>query len=328
MIKVAAFNCRKDELEYFHKYSRELGIELVLIDESPSLDNLELVKGCQAVSVITSPISGELIEGFKELGVLAISTRTVGYEHVDWVRAAELGVRVSNVGYSPDTVAEYAVMSILMCLRRMKTILMRAEAQDYSLIDVRGKELCRLTVGVIGTGRIGETVIRDLSGFGCRVLAYDLHEKESVRARAEYVPLEQIWAECDVITLHTPATGETHHLINAETIGRMKDGVVIVNTARGTLIDTPALIEALEQGKIGAAALDVVEHETGIYYKDFKYRPVAHREMAVLKAMPNVLMTPHTAFFTDEAVGNMVEYSLRSCALAAKGETDPWQVGR
>lgn len=326
MVKVAAFNCRKDELEFFHKYSEELGIELLIIDESPSLKNLDLVRGCQAVSVITTPISGELIEGWKELGILAISTRTVGYEHVDCTRAAELGIPVSNVGYSPDTVAEYAVMSILMALRRMKTILLRAEAQDYSLTDVRGKELCRLTVGVIGTGRIGETVIRDLSGFGCRILAYDLHEKESVKAMAEYASLERIWAECDVITLHAPSTAETHHLINKESIGRMKDGVVIVNTARGTLIDTPALIEALESGKIGAAALDVVEHETGIYYKDFKYQPVAHHEMAILKAMPNVLMTPHTAFFTDEAVGNMVEYSLKSCVLAANGERDPWQV--
>lgn len=325
-MKIAAFNCRTDELDLFTRYGEELGAELVLLPDTPCVSNAHLVDGCQAVSVITTEIGSELLEMWKEYGIQAVSTRTVGYEHVNYKRAAELGIAVSHVGYSPNTVAEYTVMCILMAIRRMKTILLRSIGQDYSLVDVRGCELKNLTAGVIGTGRIGETVIRNLSGFGCRILAYDICEKDSVKGYAEYVPLEMIFRECDVITMHAPATDETYHLIDEAAIRQMKDGVVIINTARGTLIDTPALIHNLETGKVGAAALDVIENEMGIYYGDYKYQPVNNHEMAILKAMPNVLMTPHTAFFTDEAVSNMIEYSLRSCIRTINGEPDPWRV--
>lgn len=326
MIKIAAFSCREDEFDLFRYFEGKMGIEVVLSPEKPTLANAGFVEGCQAVSVITTAISGELIEAWSRYGVKVISTRTVGYEHIDYRSAAKLGITVSNVSYSPDTVAEYAVMSILMAIRKMKTIMMRSMVQDYSLSQLRGREIRKMTVGVIGTGKIGETVIRDLSGFGCRLLAYDLYEKESVKQSAQYVPLEQIFTDCDVITMHTPATEDTYHLINAATISRMKDGVIIINTARGTLIDTGALIHALEAGKIGAAVLDVVEHETGIYYTDFKYTPVRHHEIAILSAMPNVVMTPHTAFFTDEAVSDMIEFSLSSCINTIQGKSNPWKV--
>lgn len=325
-MKIAAFNCREDELEFFERYGKQYGADVTVCPYSPTKRNLELAKGCQAVSMITTPIDAEMIETLHDYGVQVISTRTVGYEHIDCKRASELGMVVSNVGYSAHTVAEYAVMSILMAIRKMKAIMTRYIGQDYSLSGVRGRELCSMTVGVIGTGRIGETVIRNLSGFGCRILAYDLKEKDSVKAYAQYVSLEEIWKQCDVITLHTPATEETYHLINQNTIKQMKDGVVIVNTARGTLVHSGDLIAALESGKIGAAALDVIEKEGKIYYKDFKYNPTGHHEMAVLNAMPNVLMTPHTAFFTDQAVGDMVELSIKSCVLTINGEENPWRV--
>lgn len=326
MWKIAAFNCREDELGYFKEYGKKYGVEMVLSGKTPVPETIDIAKGCQGVSVITTPITAEILEKFHEYGVKVVSTRTVGYEHIDYRRAAELGIVVSNVSYTPHTVAEYAVMSILMVLRKMKTIMTRYMGQDYSLAGVRGRELCHQTVGVIGTGRIGETVIQNLSGFGCRILAYDLHEKETVKAYAEYASLEHIWKECDVITLHAPATEESFHMINADTIRQMKDGVVIVNTARGLLIDTDALIQGLVEGKIGAAALDVIENEGKIYYKDFKYEIVNHTQMTVLNAMPNVLMTPHTAFFTDEAVGNMVEYSIKSCIQTIEGNENPWKI--
>ena len=179
------------------------------------------------MSTITTPIDGATVETFHELGVKVISTRTVGFEHIDCKRASELGIVVSNVGYSAHTVAEYAVMSILMAIRKMKAIMTRYIGQDYGLEGIRGRELCSMTVGVIGTGRIGETVIRNLSGFGCRILAYDLYQKDSVKQYAEYVSLEELWKQCDVLTLHTPATEETYHLIRKETISQMKDKVVI-----------------------------------------------------------------------------------------------------
>lgn len=325
-MKMAVYSCRPDERGLFEKYGKELGVDLVFSSRRADLANAALAEGCQGISVITKPVGRELIDLWHGYGVKVISTRTVGYEHVDYRYAAKLGIGVSNVSYTPHTVAEYTVMAILMTIRKMKTILTRYMVQDFSLEQVRGRELCHMTVGVIGTGQIGETVIRNLSGFGCRILAYDIVEKDSVRAWGEYVPLETLYRESDIITLHTPATEQTMHMINEESIGAMKDGVCIINMARGSLIDTDALIRGLESGKVGAAALDVIEKEGEIYYKDFKYAPAGHHQMAVLQSMPNVLMTPHTAFFTNEAVGDMIRYSIESCLNTAMGRPDRFRI--
>lgn len=325
-MKMAVYSCRPDERGLFEKYGKELGVDLVFSSRRADLTNAALAEGCQGVSVITKPVGRELINLWHGYGVKVISTRTVGYEHVDYRYAAKLGIGVSNVSYTPHTVAEYTVMAILMTIRKMKTILTRYMVQDFSLEQVRGRELCHMTVGVIGTGQIGETVIRNLSGFGCRILAYDIVEKDSVRAWGEYVPLETLYRESDIITLHTPATEQTMHMINEESIGAMKNGVCIINMARGSLIDTDALIRGLESGKVGAAALDVIEKEGEIYYKDFKYAPAGHHQMAVLQSMPNVLMTPHTAFFTNEAVGDMIRYSIESCLNTAMGRPDRFRI--
>lgn len=325
-MKMAVYSCRPDERGLFEKYGKELGVDLVFSSRRADLTNAALAEGCQGVSVITKPVGRELIDLWHGYGVKVISTRTVGYEHVDYRYAAKLGIGVSNVSYTPHTVAEYTVMAILMTIRKMKTILTRYMVQDFSLEQVRGRELCHMTVGVIGMGQIGETVIRNLSGFGCRILAYDIVEKDSVRAWGEYVPLETLYRESDIITLHTPATEQTMHMINEESIGAMKNGVCIINMARGSLIDTDALIRGLESGKVGAAALDVIEKEGEIYYKDFKYAPAGHHQMAVLQSMPNVLMTPHTAFFTNEAVGDMIRYSIESCLNTAMGRPDRFRI--
>lgn len=312
-MKIAVYNCREDEASLFKTYGKEYDVELSLSPLPPTPETASLAEGCDAVDIITTPVGRELIDIWHSYGIKAIATRTVGYEHVDYKYAAELGISVSNVSYTPHTVAEYTVMAMLMSIRKMKTILTRYMGQDFSLKDIRGKELCNMTVGVIGTGKIGETVIKNLSGFGCRILAYDIYQKDSVKALAEYCDLDTLYRESDLITLHTPATEETCHMINKKTIHSMKDGVILINMARGVLIETADLIEALESGKVSAAALDVVEGESAIYYKDFKYKPVGHHEMAILQTMPNVLMTPHTAFFTDEAVGDMVRYSIEHC---------------
>jgi D-lactate dehydrogenase len=181
-------------------------------------------------------------------------------------------------------------------------------------------------VGVIGSGRIGASVVQSLSGFGCRILAYDLYEKDEVKQLAAYVPLEQIWKEADVITLHMPLTGENHHIINADTIAKMKDGVIIVNTARGALIDSEALIDAIEHGKIGAAGLDVVENEFGLYYYDHKSDILKNRELAMLRSFPNVTVSHHMAFYTENYVETVVKDSLMSCKLYMEGKENPWEV--
>lgn len=325
-MELAAYSYREDEREFFEKFGKQYGVKVRLIKEAPSPENTALAAGCESVSVITTAITDKIIERWHEAGVRCISTRTIGYEHIDCEKAWELGMTVSNVSYSSGSVADYTVMMILMVIRRIKYIMKRFEAQDCSLFMKRGRELANMTVGVIGTGKIGEHVIKNLSGFGCRVLAYDLYPKESVGRMAQYVDFDTLLGESDVITLHTPATPESLHMICRESIEKMKDGAVIINTARGSLIDTDDLIDALESGKIGAAGLDVIENEMGIYYGDHRYKVIHNRQRAVLNEMPNVLLLPHTAFFTDQAVSDMVEYSIVSCLNTVEGRENPWEI--
>lgn len=310
-MKIAAYNYRDfDEAKYFEQFGKQYNVEIVPIRETPTPGNASLAKDCEGVSVITTPITEDIIKVWKDMGVKHISTRTIGYDHVDVAAAKKYGLAVSNVTYSTGSVADYTVMLILMALRRMKSIIKRAEGMDYSLNGNIGREIGDLTIGVVGTGKIGTHVIRNLSGFGCRILAYDPFENEEVKEYAAYCSLTELMEQSDVITFHTPATESSFHMVNAESLASMKDGVVIINTARGSIIETPAFIDALESGKVGAAALDVIENELGIYYGDYKYQVLGHREMAILKDLPNVLMLPHMAFYTENAVSDMVEHSI------------------
>ncbi len=325
-MKFLAFNVRPDEREHFEETAARLGADIVMRTDTPSPENADAVKGMDGLSIITQPVSAALLEAWAERGIRAVSTRTVGFDHIDLAAATRLGIAVSNVSYTPHTVAEYTVMAMLMCLRNMKLIMRRFDAGDFGLEGVRGRELGRCTVGVVGTGRIGAWVVHPLKPFGCRVLANDVRENPEVQGLAEYVSRGELFRQSDIITFHTPAVPDTFHLVNRDTLASMKPGVILINMSRGTVVDTEALIEALESGRVGAAALDVLENETAIYYRDFKGRPVPHREMNTLASMPNVLLTPHTAFFTREAVADMVEYSLQSLALAAQGKEDPRRV--
>lgn len=319
-MKILAYSVREDERSFFERYANMYEAEVVMREEAPSLENAGQMEGCTCVSIITTPVDRELICRWKEAGVRHISTRTVGYDHIDCQAAEEMGITVSNVSYSPYSVADYTVMLILMAVRRVGIITRRYLGQDFTLQGVRGREMRNLTVGVVGTGKIGETVIGHLKGFGCRILACDLCEKETVTAMgARYVSLDELFREADVITLHAPSTKDSSHMVNRRSIAGMKDGVILVNTARGSLIDTDALIEGLESGKIGGAALDVLEDEQRVYYKDYKDANIRHRQMTVLANTPGVIMTPHTAFFTDQAVSDMVEYSILSCKNAGSG---------
>lgn len=326
-MKVFVFNYRDfDEAEYFTKESEALGVELGICRETPTLANIDLAAGYDCISIITTPIDAALMKRIKELGIKMVSTRTIGYDHVDIKAAKELGIKVSNATYSPNGVADYAIMLMLMASRKMKHIMERADIRDFSLKGIQGREFASFTVGIIGTGRIGRTVVRHLSGFGCRILAYDLYESEEVKQYATYVPLEEIWQQCDLISFHAPLTDENFHMVNAETIAKMKDRVILVNTARGGLIDSQALIDAIESGKVGAAALDVVENEFNLYYYDLKSQVLQNRELAILKSFPNVIVTPHMAFYTDRDVHDMVYASLKSCLLEEAGEENPWRV--
>lgn len=310
-MRIAAYNYRDfDEAVYFEKFAKQYGVEIVPIRDNPTPENAHMAEGCEGVTVITQPITEEIIARWKECGVKHISTRTIGYDHIDLDAARKYGMQVSNVTYSTGSVADYTVMLILMCLRRMKSIIKRAEGMDYGLPGNIGREIKDLTIGVVGTGKIGTHVIKNLSGFGCKILAYDPYQNPEAGAIAEYVELERLMAEADVITFHTPAVPSSFHMVNEESLKIMKDGVIIINTARGSIIDTPAFLDALDSGKVGGAALDVIENELGIFYGDYKYQVIGHREMSILKDYPNVLMLPHMAFYTENAISDMVEHSI------------------
>jgi D-specific alpha-keto acid dehydrogenase len=272
--------------------------------------NTELALGNRYVSVgHKTQVTDSTLLALSQLGVAYISTRSIGYNHIDVKYAEHVGISVENVSYSPDSVADFTLMLMLMAVRNAKSIIRRADAHDYRLNDARGKELRDLTIGVIGTGRIGAAVIGRLRGFGCRTLAHDNHPKTA----ADYVPLDELLKLSDIVTLHTPLNASTHHLLNRQRIGQMKHGAFIINTGRGSLIDTTALISALESGRLAGAALDVLEGEEGIFYADCRNKPIESASLARLQELPNAIISPHTAYHTDHALSDTVENSIINC---------------
>lgn len=327
-MKIFVYSMRKfDELGFYEKFSREYGVEFDYTTEYPSRENLELARGAQAVSIITTDTDAVMLDRLKEMGVRTVATRTIGYDHIDVEHAHAIGMNLCHVTYSPASVADYTIMLMLMGCRKISHILARSALQDYTLEGKMGVELSHCTVGVIGTGNIGRTVVRHLSGFGCRILAYDLYPNEELKQFAEYVDLETLYAQSDIITLHCPATEENYHMLGRETFGRMKKGVMVINCARGSLMDTDALIEALDCGQVGFAALDVLEHESGLYYKNHMGKALGNHRMDILKSYSNVIVSPHTAFYTDEAVSNMVENSIRGILeFENPGQKNPFAI--
>lgn len=315
-----------DELPCFEKYCPQYGIEYDYTTETPCMDNLDLAKGYDVVNVITTVFDQPMLKKLHDMDVKCIATRTIGYDHIDVDYAKSLGMGVIHISYSPNSVADYAIMMMLMGLRRMPHIMERANIQDYTLKGKIGRELPDCTVGVIGTGRIGRTVIRHLSGFGCKMLAYDLYENEEVKQYAEYTDLDTLLKNSDVITLHAPATDDNYHMIDAAAIEKMKQDVVIINCARGALMDTDALIDGIESGKVGFAGLDVVEHESGLYYFNRMGEPLHNPKLAILRSYSNVLVSPHTAFYTEEAVANMAENSIIGAMKYMNGEDTPYLI--
>jgi Lactate dehydrogenase and related dehydrogenases len=325
--KICVFNYRAfDEGAYFEKLSKELDIDLVICPDVPTKATIHLAKDCQCINIVTTPIDAELMEQLHLLGIKMISTRTIGFDHIDLAAAKKYDIAVSNATYSTNGVADYAIMLMLMSARKMKHIMQRANIQDFSLQGLQGREFASLTIGIIGTGKIGQTVIRHLSGFGNPLLASSLYECEEVKQYAQYVSLNELIQRSDIISLHAPLDEANYHMIHKETIAAMKDHVILINTARGGLIDTEALLDGIESGKIGAAALDVIEDEFSLYYNDLKSQVLSNRSLAVLRSYPNVIVTPHMAFYTEQDVHDMVYSSLKSCLLEIAGEKNPWRV--
>lgn len=325
-MKIFVYNYKEDEKEFFEEFSKKYGVELGTYEGYPSLENAEMLKGYDGASIYVTDMNAEMLQKFHDMGIKYITTRSVGFDHFDLDKAEELGIKISTTPYAPDSVANYAIMMILMSCRKARHIIERSQMQDFTLAGKRGKDISSATVGVIATGKIGRTLIKHLSGFGCRILAYDIFQSDEVKEYAEYVDLETLYRESDIITMHAPSTKENYHMVNSETLKLMKDGVIIVNCARGNLIDTEALISGLESGKVGAAALDVIENEFGLYYNSFVSQAMDNRELALLRSFPNVILTPHTAFYTDESAKEMAENAIKGCVLFDEGKENPFEV--
>ncbi|QKV81523.1 lactate dehydrogenase [Amycolatopsis sp. Hca4] len=314
---MTVYGCAPDEALLFRELAPRFGVTPVITDAPVSEANVELASGSRCVSVgHKTPLSNKILLALSRVGVSYVSTRSVGFDHIDVGYAQSVGISVGNVAYSPDSVADYTLMLMLMLVRDAKSVIRRADEHDYRLNDVRGRELRDLTVGVVGTGRIGSAVVDRLRGFGSRVVAHDSRP----RAGIEYVELDDLVRVSDIVTLHTPLDSGTHHLLDRRRLELMKPGAFVVNTGRGPLLDTEALVAALENGRLGGAALDVVEGEEGIFYADCRDRPVGSELLVQLQKLPNVLISPHTAYYTDHALSDTVENSITNCLAFESGE--------
>ncbi|MGV9359284.1 D-isomer specific 2-hydroxyacid dehydrogenase family protein [Amycolatopsis sp. NPDC003731] len=311
------YGCAPDEALLFREMAPRFGVTPTITDAALCEANVGLAAGSRCVSVgHKSPVDDRTLLALSRVGVSYLSTRSVGYDHVDVGYAHSVGISVGNVAYSPDSVADYTLMLMLMLSRDAQSVIRRADEHDYRLNDVRGRELRDLTVGVIGTGRIGAAVVRRLRGFGARVVAYDSRPHADV----DYLPLEELLRSSDIVTLHTPLDAGTRHLLDRGRLELMKPGAFVVNTGRGPLLDTGALVEALETGRLGGAALDVLEGEEGVFYADWRGRPVESELLVRLQKLPNVLVSPHTAYYTDHALRDTVENSIVNCLEFESGE--------
>lgn len=305
---ITIYGCDADEAAHFRAASSRFGIRTAISALPAMEDSAELARGSRCVSVgHRYDVPRTTLRALRRAGVEYLSTRSIGDDHIDRPYAARLGIEVATVQYSPDSVADYTLMLVLMALRHAKAMVRRVDRHDYRLAEARGRELRDLTVGVIGTGRIGSAVVTRLQAFGARVLTHDK------RPAAGHVPLDELLRASDVVTLHTPLDRDTFHLLDARRIALLKPDAIVVNTGRGGLLDTAALLAALERGDLAAAALDVVEGERGIFYADRGDGLLGNDVLARLQALPNVLISPHTAFHTDHALADTVEQTLAGC---------------
>lgn len=254
-------------------------------------------------------------------GTRLILLRCAGYNNIDLPTCHSLSIQVTNVpSYSPEAVAEFAVALTMSLNRKTHRAYNRVREGNFALDGLMGRTLHGKTVGVVGTGKIGAAFARIMKGFGCRILAYDLYPSEALAELCEYQSLEEVLKESDIVSLHCPLTPETNHLINADTLRLLKKDAMLINTSRGALIDTPALIAALKSRSIGAVGLDVYEDEAGLFYKDHSADFIDDDVLMRLMSFPNVLIAGHQAFFTQEALTEIAETTIKSVEEFVEGK--------
>lgn len=310
-MKIAAFEVRNDELDELEVMKKKYGLDIKIIPNILTAENIEEVDEYEGVTILgRSIMNKDMLDLLKRHNIKYIATRTIGCNHIDLEYAEKIGIKVCNSRYEPNGVADFTIMLMLLTIRKYKPALWRQNVNDYSLSGLMGKEMRNLKVGIMGTGRIGAAVVKELSGFGCEILAHDIYHDKEVEKYAKYVDLDTLYKNCDMISIHMPLLINTKNIINDKAISKMKDGVILINAARGELMDMQAIIKNVENEKIGAVGLDVFENEEVIYHIDRKTDIIKNRDMAYLRQFPNVVMTPHMAFYTDAGVKSMVDCAI------------------
>jgi D-lactate dehydrogenase len=323
-VKVVLFDTHGYEREPFTSANAQLRHAITFLEPRLTRETATLAAGHEAVCpFVNDRVDAAALEVLGSIGVRIVALRSAGYNHVDLAAAARLGLPVVRVPeYSPYAVAEHAVALVLALNRKIHRAYARVREWNFSLEGLVGFDLHDKVVGILGTGKIGRAAARIFHGFGCRVLAYDLRPDDALTASLgiRYVDLETIYREADILSLHIPLTPATHHMIDERALARMKHGVMIVNTGRGALLDSRALIAALKTGQIGAAGLDVYEEEEGIFFRDLSDQVLQDDVLARLVSFPNVVVTSHQAFLTREALANIAGTTLENISAFERGE--------
>ena len=328
-MKVAVFSAKPYDRLFLEPTNQQHNHELKFF--SPNLDSttVNLATGCEGVCVFVNDcLDRTILEKLHQQGVRLIALRCAGYNNVDLEAAQEFEIVVVRVpAYSPYAVAEHAIALILTLNRKIHRAYNRVREGNFALNGLLGFDLHSRTVGIIGTGKIGRIAGKILHGFGCHILAYDLYPNEEfAREYGEYVSLEELLSRSDIISLHCPLTPETHHLIDENAISMMKKGVMLVNTSRGGLIDTQAVIKGLKSRHIGYLALDVYEQESSMFFEDMSAEIIQDDIFERLLTFPNVIITGHQAFFTEEALQNIAETTLNNITIIERGQPCPNEI--
>ncbi|PLK49369.1 2-hydroxyacid dehydrogenase [Uliginosibacterium sp. TH139] len=297
--------------------------QLEFFEERLHDKTVELAAGFDAVCpFVNCRLTEHVLQRLAELGVRLVALRAAGFNGIDIAAAERAGIVVARVpAYSPEAVAEHAFALLLTLVRKTHRAYNRVREQNFSLDNLEGFTLHGKTYGSLGAGRIGQCAMRIAKGFGCKLIAYDPYENPAIAAEIgfEYASLERVLAEADVISLHLPLTEQSHHIINAAALAQTRRGVILINTSRGGLIDTPALIEALKSGQVGGVGLDVYEMEEGVFFHDLSDRPLQDDQLARLMTFPNVLITSHQGFLTREALNAIAQTTLASASAFERG---------
>ncbi len=328
-MKVAFFSVHSYDREFFDEANVGFGHELQYFTTHLDTRTAVLAEGAEAVcTFVNDTLDPAVLEQLAQMGIRKVALRCAGFNQVDLRAAESLGIQVVRVPeYSPYAVAEHTIALILALNRKIHVAHSRVRDGNFRLAGLLGFDLHGKTIGVIGTGKIGLEFCRIMRGFSCRVLAYDLYPHPAAAdIGIEYTSLDALLEQSDIVSLHCPLTPETHHLIDEEAIGRMKPGCMLVNTSRGALIDTPALIRALKQGTLGSVALDVYEEEGDLFFEDWSAHVIQDDVFARLLTFPNVLITAHQAFFTRDALQNIALTTLSNLAQLGRCETCPNEV--